>query len=188
MIEIAPSKRNVRGKSGDKKRGSFCTPKPVAEAVGPWDLDPFSNPRSHIVAARVCMLEDGGDGFGGGRPGPGAYKCGGKFPLYSHATADTRTWIQPDYSFVMAALLHYEHTRFCALLRFDPRTEWFKWLFARVEAVRVFWDIQFDPPPGVQVDGKGTNSFPHALFYRDARDVTDDVRRLTFGWRKARHG
>ena len=190
MIELAPRKRrNVRGKSGEKARGSFCTPKPVAEAIGPFDLDPFSNPYSHIIATRACMLEDGGDGFGGGRKGVGAYKVGGRFPLYGEATADTTTFIQPDYSFVLRALEHYEHTRFVALLRLDPRVTWFRRLFQRVEAIRVFWDIQFDPPQGVQVDGKGTNSFPHALFYKCADDVTDAVLRMTFGWRKARrHG
>lgn len=185
-MEVTKRSRNVRGKSGEKARGAFCTPLHVARAVGPFYLDPFSNPHSHIIAERVCMLEDGGDGFGGGRPGPGAYKCGGQFPLYGTADENTKTWIQPDYSFVMRALLHYGHTRFVALLRFDPRTLWFKWLFARCEAIRPFWDIQFDPPPGVEVDGKGTNSFPHALFYKFADDVTDDVRGMTFGWKKSR--
>jgi hypothetical protein len=36
-------KANVFGATGkkEKERGTWCTPKNWAEAVGPWDLDPF---------------------------------------------------------------------------------------------------------------------------------------------------
>lgn len=183
LAQVPKRSRNVRGKSGDPLRGSWVTRKEVALAVGRFDLDPFANPRSHILAERVCMLEDGGDGFGGGRPGVGAYKCGGRFPLYGTATEETRVWIQPDYSMVDRALAHYAHTRFVALLKFDPRTEWFRRIFALSEAIRVLWNAEFEPPPGITGGGQ---SWPHALYYRRAEDVTDDVRRLTFGWNKKR--
>lgn len=183
MTQVQAKKRNVRGKSGDPLRGSWITREEVALAVGPFDLDPFSNPRSHIIADRVCMLEDGGDGFGGGRPGVGAYKCGGKFPLYGMADEETKVWLQPDYSMVARAFDHYKHTRFVALLKFDPRTDWFKRLFVACEAIRPLWNSEFEPPEGVK---GGQQSFPHALYYRHAEDVTDEIRSLSFGWTKKR--
>lgn len=183
MTAVAATAKNVRGKSGDPTRDAWVTRQQVAVAIGRVDVDPFSNPNSHIIADRACMLEDGGDGFGGGRLDLGAYKVGGKFPLHGTADENTKTFIQPGYSFTMRALRHYERTRYIALLRFDPRVDWFKWLYTRVEAIRVLWDASFEPPPGVT---PSSNSFPHALYYRDARDVTDAVRALTFGWTKKR--
>jgi len=169
-------KVNVRGGSNDPNRGKWCTPKPVAIAVGPFDLDPFSNPHSHIVSTHRCMLEDGGDGFGSGEPG--SYRTG---KVFGHADASNTVWIQPPYEIVMRALKHYEHTRFTALLRFDPRTTWFRRLYRASALVAVFRGIEFEPPPGIETGGG--NSFPHALFYRDARDVTEAVLRLTYAWR-----
>lgn len=180
----AAKKRNVRGKSGELARGSYCTPKHVADNVGPWNLDPFSNPRSHIVSDALCSLERGDDGFGDGTPG--SYRINGLGLL--RATRDTRVWGQPDYAYVLRAVDHYQHTRWCWLLRFDPRTTWFKRLYRMSEVIAVFPDIQFEPPPGVKVVGKGANSFPHALFYRCADDVTDAVKRTTYAWRKKAHG
>jgi hypothetical protein len=175
----ASQSRNVRGGTRDPNRGAWCTSKQVADAVGAFDLDPFSNPRSHIVSADRCMLEDGGDGFGDGTPG--SYLCGGTTEVWRSGETD-RVWLQPDYRFVAKAFAHYEHTRWTALLRFDPRTDWMKRIYARSELVCVLWECEFEPPPGV-IDPPG-NTFPHALYYRYAADVTDAVLRLTISWRK----
>lgn len=172
-------KRNVRGKNGDPNRGTWCTPKAIAEAVGPFDLDPFSNPRSHIISSYRCMLEDGGDGFGG-RRAPGSYQCGGRHPLYGEADAATRVWIQPPYDIVLDAFAHYQHTRWCALLRFDPRPEWFRRVYRASQLVCVFRKINFEPPPGVRAS---SNTFPHALFYARAEDATPAVLRMCIAWR-----
>jgi len=40
-----------------------CTPRHVALALGRFDLDVCSNPRSHILADRSFMLENGDDGL-----------------------------------------------------------------------------------------------------------------------------
>jgi hypothetical protein len=168
---------NVRGGSKDPTRGTWCTPAAVAIAVGPWHVDPFSNPRSHIEAADACMLENGGDGFGDGTPG--SYRVGrGKL---KRATSSTRFWGQPPYELVQRVFDHYAHTRWCFLLRFDPRTDWFKRIYRLSALVCVFYEIEFEPPPGVPRGGG--NSFPHALYYRDARDVTAAVLRMTVAWR-----
>lgn len=173
---------HVRGGTDDPARGSWCTPKDLADAVGPFDLDPFSNPRSHIQATHACMLEDHGDGFG--RGDPGSYKIGGRFPLWSNAFDSTRVWLQPPYvkGFVQRAFRHYAHTRWTALLRFDPRPPWWREVYRASELVAVVV-VEFEPPPGV-VD-LGGNSFPHALYYRRAEDVTPAVlRKAAAVWRK----
>lgn len=179
---IGGSKANVAGGSGEPDRGTWCTPKALALAVGAWDVDPFSNPRSHIVAAARCMLEDGGDGFGD-HEGVGRYRVG--TAAVQEADATTRVWIQPPYErdFVSDVVDHYKHTRFCALLRWSPDVEWFARLWPHVAAVafQIGERTEFEPPPGVASSGGAP--FPHALFYADERDVTDEVRAMCLVWR-----
>lgn len=178
---------NVHGGSGETARGAFCTPRKYALAVGSWDLDPFSNPRSHIVAAVRCMLEDGGDGFGDGTPG--SYRTGGdvtRVQLEAVAVATTRVWIQPPYErgFIARAVAHYGHTRFCALLRFAPDTEWFALLWPLVRVIAIPRErLPFETPDGVRLEDTDEGEdrgapFPHVFFYADERDVTDEIRRL----------
>ena len=164
-------------------RGAWCTPEPIAKAVGPWDVDPFSNDRSHIIATVTCELERGDNGFGlesVDRRVPGRYftKAGG------HATADhaTKVWFQPDYGDVLEAIAHYKHTRFCALLRLDTSTEWFDVLHGCSKLILIPKGnrIQFDPPPGVEAS---SNPYPHGLFYRHANDATKEIRALCYEWR-----
>jgi hypothetical protein len=186
---LAAGKANAKGGSGEDARGTWCTSKEWAEAVGPWDLDPFSNPRSKIASARRCMLEDGGDGFGAGDPGatPGLYLTGnahGMSPVSSVAGDATRVWIQPPYELVEEAIAHYGHTRFCALLRWSPDVKsWFPALWARTAVVCHPFGARmgFDPPPGVEASGD--MPFPHALYYADERDITDAVRARCIVWR-----
>ena len=186
---LKTDKANVKGGSGESDRGMWCTSAKWALAVGTWDHDPFSNPRSKIASVTRCMLEDGGDGFGGAKPGAtlGLYRTGTGHGLPARtgiADADTRVWIQPPYELVEAALAHYGHTRFCALLRWSPDVKaWFPQLWARTAVVcHPFGErMEFDPPPNV--DKSGDMPFPHALYYADERDVTDEVRALCIVWR-----
>lgn len=156
----------------------------MADGLGDFDLDPFSNPRSHIRSAARCMLEDGGDGFGDGSPG--SFRCGARGEL-QRATNATRLWFQPNYLFVLRAFNHYAHTRWIALLRLDPRPEWFDAVYEAAELVAM---IRHDPagkpfgfemPPGVTGAG---NTFPHALYARRAEDVPRDLLRYCASWRK----
>jgi hypothetical protein len=177
VSEMNPDHRpaaNVNGGSGNPLRGKYCTPKKWAEAVGLWDLDPFSNPRSHVAAAVRCMLEDGGDGLA--NPAlPGTHRAGaGGVP--SVATAGTRVFIQPDYSYVEEAIAHYKHTRFCALLRFAPETGWFDEMWPHVEAIAIPRErIPFEAPDGIEADGA---PFPHVFYYAAEADITDEMRSL----------
>lgn len=163
------------------ERGAWCTPKPIADAVGPWDLDSFSNQRSHIISTERCMLERGDDGFGNGRPG--SYRIAGEG--LKHADASTRFWGQPDYGFVLRAVKHYAHTSFCFLLRLDPSTEWFDELFLHSSLILIPRGdrIEFDPPPDVEAS---SNPYPHGLFYAHAKDATEQIRALCYEWRITR--
>lgn len=181
---------NVHGGSHERERGTWCTSKEWAAAVGPWDLDPFSNPRSHILSVVRCMLEDGGDAFGGGPPGakPGLYLTGnahGAQPASGVADELTRVWIQPPYELVPQAIAHYGHTRFCALLRWSPDVKaWFPELWRRTAVVCHPWceRMEFEPPPSLKKKN-GDMPFPHALYYAHEADVTDEVRAKCIVWR-----
>jgi hypothetical protein len=196
-------KANLFGGSEDPNRGKYCTPEKWAGYVGPWDLDAFTNSRSHIVASVHCMLDERGDnGFGrelDGKRVPGEYvaratsrrkplgkgELARKRDVVAVADESTRVWIQPDYQFVDAAITHYGHTRFCALLKYDTRTKWFRRLTNLIRKRRgliacPLGTFNFEPPPGVPTS---SNVFPHALYYADERDVTDAVLRRCLAWR-----
>ena len=170
---------NVNGGSKEVDRGNWCTPKAWAERVGPWDVDPFSNPRSHIVADATCQLERGDNGLPPDILEGGYLVAGvGQF----HANKNTRVWLQPPYEIVLEVLAHYGHTRFGALLRFDPSTEWFCRLYSLSALVCVprRQRIEFEPPPGVKAS---KNPYPHALYYAREEDATPAVLRACFAWR-----
>jgi len=170
MAELRPA--TVSGGGGESDRGSWVTSKRWADAVGPWDLDPFSNPRSHLDAAVRCMLEDGGDGLAHAGVDAGCWRMGNG--AHGRASATTRVWIQPPYDIVEDVIAHYGHTRFCALLRLDSSTGWFAalWELTQVIALPKGTREFFEPPPGVE---GSTNPQPHAFYYRDPRDVTPAI-------------
>lgn len=177
---------NVRGGSTDPARGGYCTPKWLADAVGEFDLDPFSNPRSHIAATHACWLERGDDGFGD-QP-PGSFRTCGKTQT---ARDSWKVWLQPPYErgFVARAFEHYVHTAWVALLRFDPRTAWFDAVYEAAELVAVIRSdprgkpFGFEAPPGVKLSSL---TFPHALYFRNAEDATPAALRHCAAWRKRR--
>jgi len=182
---------NVNGGSGEKDRGTWCTPKKWADRLGAFDLDAFSNPRSHIVAAMHLMLERGDDALTGpqsgyywanrtgGILGPGEQGRTGCARIF--ASTDTRVFIQPPYEIVDAAIEHYGHTRFCALLRLDPSTRWFAKLYRITELVCVPRErLDFEPPPGVRAS---SNPYPHAFYFRNEADVPSAILRTCIAWR-----
>jgi hypothetical protein len=178
---VKAKRTNVMGGSKDTARGAWCTPKAWAERVGAFDLDPFSNPRSHIHATRSCQLETGGNGLPDGAPGYYVTGSDERIAVTHYAGATARVFLQPPYELVLEAVAHYGHTRFCALLRFDPSTQWFRRLYRLTSLVCVpRTRIDFEPPPGVKAS---SNPFPHALFYRDPSDATPEVLRACIAWR-----
>lgn len=175
---------NVNGRSNDIARGSYCTPREWADRVGPWDLDPFSNPRSHVVATRSCMLERGDDGLAGPRRGEFFLNLKGSARGFRRYLADdsTRVWLQPPYKIVDETLDHYGHTRFGALLRFDSSTKWFARLYKLASLVCVPRGkrIEFEAPPGVKTS---KNPYPHAFYFARVEDATPAILRACFSWR-----
>lgn len=180
---LAACKVNVNGGSGETSRGAWITAKKWADAVGPWDLDPFSNPRSHIVSTDRCMLEDGGDGLyvpatvdGLDHDIVGYWRSGST--TVGRAFEGARVWGQPPYDIVERAVAHYRHTRFCFLLRFDPSTGWFRSLWERTAVIAIpLGDREmFEPPPEL-AGAKDNNPHAHAFYYSDVRDVTNEIRR-----------
>lgn len=175
----------------EEQRGAWCSPPEYTAAAGRFDLDPFTNPRSTLLADHQCMLERLDDGFGHVRiptPPRGSYAVSGEPGRYyiagdgyHIATADTLTWIQPPYELVLEALAHYGHTRFVALLRLDTSTVWFQQLWDLVEVIMVPKRdrLEFVPPPGVKAS---SNPFPHGLFYKRAADVTPAIQELCYAW------
>lgn len=193
----------------DEQRGAWCSPPEWCERAterGPFDVDPFTNPRATLRARLQCMLERGDDGFGlDRRDVPGTFYinpeqcacCHGSREVYAFDPVDalipcdacgyhvaderTRTWIQPDYAFVLEALAHYGHTRYTALLRADTSTKWFEWLFEHSEVIMVPKRdrLDFVPPPGVKAS---SNPYPHGLYYKLAEDVPPSVSEHCYPW------
>lgn len=170
---------NVLGGSGDPSRGNWCTPKWLADLIGPFDLDPCSNPRSHVVTSKPpLMLERGHDGFDISAV---QSHCGVRT---AQAWWALRVFVNPPYErgSVLRWLDAYKHTRWCFLLRFDPSTEWFAKVYDAAELVAVPRGrrVNFEPPPGVKAS---SNAYPHALFYRCVEDATDAVLKACVHWR-----
>jgi hypothetical protein len=168
---------NVRGNTNDPNRGNWCTPKWLAELIGPVDLDPCSNPRSHVQAKRRLMLANGDDGLAPDW-------------LYSPLVVNgPRVFINPPYArgSVLRWYDAYKHTRWCFLLRFDPSTEWFDAVYSAAELIAVPRGrrVNFEPPPGVAAS---SNAIAHALYYRHAADVPPSVVRACVTWRKKNRG
>lgn len=182
---------NVYGGSNEEERGTWCTPKRIANLlcqshdfdkpfdqvelgdagaayVHAFDLDPCSNPRSHIVARMKCMLEDGGNGLPQEGDTGAFITTHPKGPVGMRAGDDWDVFINPPYErgSVIQWVRHYRHTNFTFLLKWDPSTEWFGELLPHCHYVwfPFGWRIAFEPPPGVKAS---SNPFPHALYMRN---------------------
>lgn len=132
-------------------RDAWCTPREIAELIGPVDLDPCSNERSHIQAANTLC-------------GRSADDCG--LSIAPVMPSWIRAFINPPYSRgqVIRWVDAYLHVDFMFLLRWDPSTTWFKRLMSAKPYIWFFQNrIEFEPPPGVQ---SSSNPFPHALYTR----------------------
>lgn len=131
-------------------RGSWCTPKWLADLIGEVEFDPCSNERSHILARRRCIWDLGQDG------------------LAEQPREWWRVFINPPYGpgEVLKWVQHYYSTHFIFLLRWDPSTEWFDALIGHTTHV---WHprgrrINFEPPPHIEASSA---AFPHALLLRN---------------------
>jgi hypothetical protein len=149
----------------DADRDTWCTPKWITDAIGRFDLDPCSNPRSTVQSELTFRLDRGQDGL----------------EQAAWVTSTARVFVNPPYSDVMPWVQAYKHTRFCFLVKFDPSTKWCEALIEHTSIV-LFprrTRIEFAAPPGVE---SSSNPFPHCLAYARAADATDAIRALCFSW------
>lgn len=147
-------------------RDTWCTPLKLARALGWWDLDPCSNPRSHILARKTFSLEAKQNGLA----------------LAKFISQLTRVFCNPPYSHgnVIKWVRAYRHTRFCFLVRHDPSTDWWGELWPYVGAMATPIErVAFEPPPGAE-EGAGGSPFPHVLLYANAEDITEEIRRACY--------
>lgn len=150
-------------------RDTWCTPRWLTEALGPVDLDPCANERSHVQARSAFMLEERGeDGLA----------------LANTIGHDWRVFVNPPYSDVRPWIAAYRHTRFCFLLKLDPSTKWFAELYAATARILLprSTRVQFEAPPGVPPEKALANQFPHALFFARAGDAPTALVEQCFDW------
>jgi hypothetical protein len=167
MSRIGKRATDQRNDGATADRDSWTTPAWITEALGPFDLDPCSNARSLVRAQQTFELGRGEDGLA----------------LATTVEADMRVFINPPYSSgqVIRWAQAYAHTRFCFLLRFDPSTAWFRYLYQHSQLVCVTRKrVNFDPPPGVKAF---SNVYPHCLFFARLEDASEQIKRLSFAWR-----
>lgn len=125
----------------------WCTPLWLANLLGPFDLDPCSNERSHIRAGYQCSL-DGSGTLGNG--------------LEATWNRRAAVFVNPPYSKPLpwCERLAAHDGPWCALLKLDPTTRWWAALMSASPTVAPFKKrIKFD---GEQTM---TANFPSVLVY-----------------------
>lgn len=138
-----------RDEYGDRLSDSACTPAWLAEALGEFDLDPCSNARSHIRAARCVTKADG--------------LLPGEAVVLDKPRGAWRVFCNPPYSNPTPWVRGYWDTDFTFLCRWDPRPRWFARL---VSQTAWFWHpfkLAFEAPPGIPP--YKVSQAPHALYF-----------------------
>lgn len=121
------------------------TPRDLALELGRFDLDPCSNPRSHILADRSYCLERGENGLA--LPWAGSVWCNGPY-------SEPLPWCER---------LRAHREPWAALWKLDTTTEW----FAVLTRSGAFWApfrkrLRFERAGNV-----GSADFSSVLFWRD---------------------
>jgi hypothetical protein len=129
---------------------NWCTPKWLAEALGPFDLDPCSNAASHVRAGQRFGLEYDIDGIE--EPWCSTDKTAGPWSVFCN----------PPYSNPLPwAKRLRDHTGpWCALLKLDPSTKWWAVLMEAMPTVAPFRKrLKFEGEQSM------TANFPSVLVY-----------------------
>lgn len=136
---------------GVRLSDTWCTEKALCDALGEFDLDPCSNPRSQVKATVSYMLERNENGLE--LPWHGSVYCN---PPYSDVMPWAERLIAHDDSWV-------------ALLKLDPTTAWFKTLANHANWRPFRRRIKFERPDKPPL----TANFPSVLFWRGRSHVID---------------
>lgn len=128
-------------------RNAWCTPADLTALLPLADLDPCSNARSTVRAARTCQPERGEDGLLENWSGVVYVN-----PPYGRGQVIRWAYKLLESPDVVAAAF---------LVNADPSTAWWSLLTTRLPVALLFCDrIQFEAPPGVDAS---TNNKPQAL-------------------------
>lgn len=98
----------------DGSTDAQCTPRDLALDLGEFDLDPCSNPRSHVRAAKSYMLERGECGLSLRWAPLWSVYCNGPY-------SDPLPWCER---------LRSHQGPWCSLWKLETTTEWFRQLMA----------------------------------------------------------
>lgn len=135
----------------DGSTDAQCTPRDLACALGRFDLDVCSNPRSHIRAARSFMLENGEDGLAL----PWARPDGSLASVWCNGPySDPLPWCER---------LRAHRAPWASLWKLDTTTEWFRCLMASGASWAPFRQRLAYERPG----NCGTANFSSVLVWRD---------------------
>ena len=131
--------------TADGSTDAQCTPRALATDLGWFDLDPCSNPRSHVMARKTYELERGEDGLS--LPWVGSLYVNGPY-------SDPLPWCQR---------LRDHDGPWCSLWKLDCTTQWFRVLMnsgAHWAPFRV--RLKYERPGNV-----GSADFTSVLVWRD---------------------
>lgn len=147
----------------DDTTDAQCTPRDLALALGPFETDPCSNPRSHVQARLRYMLERGQDGLR--LPWFGLTFVNGPY-------SDPLPWCQR---------LRAHHEPWVGLWKLDTTTRW----FAELMAAEATWApfrarLKFERPGNC-----GAANFSSVLVWRDWTPPAEVLTRL---WEPRRQG
>lgn len=146
-----PKDDEARNEFGILVRDTYCTPMWFAELLPEVDLDPATNPRSHIRARRTYMVERRQNGL--------------KLPWKG------MIWLNPPYSDpVPWALKLYDSyeagtlTDAGLLVNIDSSTMWWRAVtHVCSHMLMLTRRVAFDAPPGVDLSGSHVAQRPQAL-------------------------
>lgn len=129
----------------DDSTDAQCTPRDLADELGAFDLDPCSNPRSHIRALRSYQLERGEDGLA--LPWAGSVWVNGPY-------SDPLPWCQR---------LRAHEAPWASLWKLDTTTEWFRVLMLSGASWAPFKKrLRYERP-----NNCGSADFSSVLVWRD---------------------
>ena len=139
------SKRvNAASQQPDVSSDSWCTPEWLCDELGEFDLDPCSNPRSHIKSRVALSLENGENGLTAGWMGS--------------------VYVNPPYSnpHPWCVRLASHVGPWIALVKLDTTTRWWAELMTACTSWAAFrCRIRFDRPDKPPL----TATFPNALVW-----------------------
>lgn len=148
---VRPRREDERNEFGILLRDCYCTPEWFCELLPEVDLDPCSNPRSHIAARRTYQLEHGEDGLKLSWSGSVFLN-----PPYSNLDP----WAERLYDEMTAGRV----TDAGVLVNVDTSTYWWR-AFTHVARCQLalYRRVSFDAPPGVTLLGSHLAMNPQAL-------------------------